>query len=61
LVKYFENIHELLDVRNRVKKMIPSLEQLLAVESEMYTPGRSDNNLVDVENVEDLLRQSWGQ
>ena len=61
LVKYFENIHELLDVRKRVKKMIPSLEQLLAVESEMHTPGRSDNNLVYVENVEDLLRQSWGQ
>lgn len=61
LVRSFEKLHDLLDVRNRVKRMIPSLEQLFALESEMHTPGRSDNNLVDVENVEDLLRQSWGQ
>ena len=61
LVRSFEKLHDLLDVRNRVKRMIPSLEQLFALESEMHTPGRSDNNLVDVENVEALLRQSWGQ
>jgi alcohol dehydrogenase len=60
LVKCFETLHELLDVRNRVKKIIPSLDNLLLVESEMHTPGRSDNNLVYVENVEDLLRRSWG-
>ena len=60
LVECFESLHETLNVRNRVKSMIPSLNELLALEAEMYTPGRSDNNLLNVDNVYELLRQSWG-
>lgn len=60
LINCFEDIHKIMEVRRLVKSMVPSLDDLLALETEMHVPGRSDNNLVDVKNVSDLLKQSWG-
>jgi hypothetical protein len=41
-----------LKVVERVRGFIPSMEKLRDLSSEMYTPGRADNNLAPVdENV----------
>ena len=60
LVAQFDSLHERLGVRSLVKAKIPSLETLLAVESDMHTPEREGNNLRDVKNLTDLLIQAWG-
>lgn len=60
LLRKFEDMHTLLKVREAVKVKIPSLEALLALESKMLTPGRSENNLREVESISFLLKCAWG-
>ncbi len=61
LVACFDQLHEAMQVRKRVTDQIPSLEALLALEDEMFTPGRADNNLADVATLTDTLEISWGR
>jgi len=60
LVGCFEELHEAMQVRARVKEHIPSLDALLALEDEMFTPGRADNNLAAVARLTDILVAAWG-
>ncbi len=60
LVACFEHLHEAMQVRKRVTANIPSLEALLALEAEMFTPGRADNNLADVTTLTSILEVAWG-
>ena len=59
LVACFDRLHETLQVRERVTCHIPSLEALLALEGEMHTPGRADNNLSGEENLVSILEEAW--
>lgn len=62
LLRYFDTLHERLDVRRRVTASIPDLDALLALEDGMYTPGRPDNNLAPLEpgDVTQVLRSAYG-
>lgn len=61
LVRRFDELHEELAVRERVQGSVASLDQLLALKGEMYTPGRADNNLRAVDDAElgALLNAAW--
>ncbi|WP_412851510.1 phosphonoacetaldehyde reductase [Ectothiorhodospira shaposhnikovii] len=61
LVACFDQLHETMRVRERVMVHIPRLDALLALESEMFTPGRADNNLVDVTTLTSILEAAWGE
>ena len=60
LVCRFEILLKKLNVRLRIKEYIPSIDELLAFEPQMLTSGRFDNNLVKIENIKDILIDSWG-
>lgn len=60
LVVCFDRLHERLQVRDRVRKQVPNRDALLALEGDMFTPGRADNNLADVTGLTDILNASWG-
>lgn len=61
LHQMFVNLNQQLGVTNLVKSYIPSLERLIALESEMYNPSRADNNLVFTGNdkISEILQMSW--
>jgi phosphonate metabolism-associated iron-containing alcohol dehydrogenase len=59
LVACFDELHEVMRVRERVTAQIPTLDALLARESEMFTPGRADNNLADATSLKLILMNSW--
>lgn len=59
LLAHFQWLNQLLNVRERVRAFIPDLAALLALKSQMLTPGRADNNLAAIEEVEPLLRNAW--
>ena len=61
LVSRFDKLHETMLVKNRVIRSIPSLNDLLKLAPEMFTPGRADNNLADVNDLVAILKQSWGE
>lgn len=57
----FDALHESLNVQKQVLKYIPSFPMLLALEKEMFTPGRADNSLRETTTLKDILLQSWEQ
>jgi alcohol dehydrogenase len=59
LVACFDQLHKAMQVRERVTMQIPSLDALLALEGEMFTPGRADNAIRPNASVGDILRSSW--
>ena len=61
LVDRFDAFHAGLRVGARVRETIDGLEVLLSLAGEMFTPGRADNNLADVDGptIEALLRRAW--
>lgn len=61
LVRKFDDLHVELEVRSRVREMVPGFDALHALKDEMYTPGRADNNLqgVDDERLGALLEAAW--
>lgn len=61
LVESFERLHARLGVAHRVKSWVPNLDALLAVKNEMFTLGRSENNLVHLSDLEEILRSSWNR
>lgn len=60
LLTLFEQLNQQLGVRDRVRRDIPSFDALLALQDEMFTPGRADNNLSPVTTLEPILRHAWG-
>ena len=48
-----------LKVCDLVKNYIPSFEDLLRLQGEMITPGRADNNLVNITSLVELLYEAW--
>ena len=61
LVARFDELHEAIKVRDLVTDKIPSLDALLALEGEMFTLGRADNNLADVTTLVPILEAAWGR
>ncbi len=59
LCSLFDELNKSLKVRDLVKSRIPSLDSLLSLECEMFTVGRSNNNLMDVSSVSDILIAAW--
>lgn len=59
LLYLVQNICRLLEVSKEVKKYIPNKESLLALEAEMYAPGRFENNLMKVSGLTTILLESW--
>lgn len=59
LVACFDQLHEAMQVREHVTAKVTSLDALLALEDEMFTLGRADNNLASTPNVKKILKQAW--
>lgn len=59
LICCFEKLQSDVQISKNFKKYVSSVEDLFALESQMLTPGRSDNNLAEVDNVRDILVDSW--
>lgn len=59
LVKHFEELNSIMQVRERVREYIPNLMSLLKLESEMYTPSRAANNLTEISTLKIILENSW--
>lgn len=61
LTRAFERLNERLRVRERVRRYVPSLADLLELSDRMVTPGRADNNLatVDRQTIRALLEAAW--
>lgn len=59
----FDQLHERMDVRDRVKAQVSALSALTALVPEMFTPGRADNNLapIDASVIERVLVTSWAE
>lgn len=54
-----KNLNKQLKVTEIIKTYISSLEQLLQLQKEMFTPGRADNNLSLEIDLKKVLLQSW--
>jgi phosphonate metabolism-associated iron-containing alcohol dehydrogenase len=63
LLQFFEAFHLELGVQERCRSVIGSLDRLLAIAPEMFTPGRADNFFRPLQRGELLaiLRQSFGR
>ena len=59
LVDSFDDLHAALQVRERVQAYIPTLDSLLSLEKEMFTPGRADNTLQPASRVNHILDFAW--
>lgn len=61
LVDAIDRLHRTLDVAARVRGLIGSRADLLALQPEMLTPGRADNNLapVSAEGLTAVLKAAW--
>lgn len=59
----FDTIYKRLDVLNHIKKYVPSMNHLLSLVPEMYTPERAENSLifVDKQTLTNIIRHSWNQ
>ncbi len=60
LVKCFDDLHDLLHVRKRVRSFIPNINALLELEEQMFTQGRVANNLAEIKNLRPILIDAWG-
>lgn len=59
LVAWVDRLNAELAVAERVRNLVPSLDVLLALQGEMWTPGRADNNLVQIDSLDEVLRGAW--
>jgi len=61
LINVFDMLNEQLQVAEKVREMVGSLNALIALREEMFTPGRADNalNPACFEKLEQILRDSW--
>ena len=62
LLRRINGLVSALKVRESVKSKVEDLEHLLALAPEMFTPGRTDNNLAPVResDIREILTESWG-
>ena len=61
LLQHFDELNQLLQVTEQVRDMVGSLDALIALREQMFTPGRADNALVNVnyEVLQFILEQAW--
>ena len=59
LIAMFEDLTNALQVRERVMRYVPGVQDLLQLEGKMATPGRFENNLADEISVTDIIKSSW--
>lgn len=61
LEEKLQHLFRELGLGGRLRCYIPSLEALIPLVDEMFTPGRADNNLapVDASVIESVLHESW--
>jgi alcohol dehydrogenase len=61
LIKFFEELCGELNVSDRVKDKVISLELLMNLEHEMIQKDRADNSLVSVQGneIKEILKSSW--
>lgn len=61
LLHAFEALHRRLDVRRRTRDHLSDLPSLQALAGQMHTPGRADNNLVEVgpAEIRALIAAAW--
>jgi len=61
LLNLFDGLNQLLKVGEKVREMVGSVDALIALQEEMFTPGRADNALAKVNNgaVQFILEQAW--
>lgn len=57
----FEDLTNTLQVRERVMRYVPDIQDLLQLEEKMATPGRFENNLSDEISVRDIIKASWSK
>lgn len=61
LTALFEDLTNALQVRERVMRYVPDMQDLLQLEGKMATPGRFENNLSDEISVTDIIKASWSK
>lgn len=61
LPQLFDSLNQQLCVVEQVRAMVGSLDALMDLCDQMFTPGRIDNNLIDIDNdsLIFILNQSW--
>lgn len=61
LCRLFDELNKKFQVAEQVQAMVGSLEALIDLRDEMFTPGRANNSLVDLnyQNLEFILKYSW--
>jgi hypothetical protein len=59
LTAMFEDLTNALQVREKVRRYVPGIQDLLQLEGKMATPGRFENNLADEVSVTDIIKESW--
>lgn len=59
LVKCFEELNAVMQVRERVREYVPNLTSLLNLEDQMFDPGRASNNIAEISILKPILANSW--
>ena len=61
LLHLFDRLNQQLQVAKRVRAIVGSLEALIALREDMFTPGRANNVLANVNNevLQSILIQAW--
>ena len=60
LINTIDELVRASNVKPIVREAVGSLHNLLALQDQMLTPGRADNNMTSVDDIEELLVSSWG-
>lgn len=63
LIHLFDRLNQTLQVAAKLRDMVGSLDALIDLRKEMFTPGRADNALstVDALSIAKILEYSWNQ
>lgn len=61
LTACFDNLHEQLSVRERVKAYVPDVKVLIDLQDEMMTPGRAGNNINTDINLNEIIFFAWNR
>jgi phosphonate metabolism-associated iron-containing alcohol dehydrogenase len=61
LLKKFDQFNIQLKIASQIRQSIGSLEALFELSDQMFSPGRSDNTLIKVDEkmIREILRESW--
>ena len=62
LIPIFENLNNIINVREKTKKYIPDFPSLKRIQNQMYSVERADNNLIKINKTRlmNILEEAWG-